>query len=414
MNLLEQFETYLVGGAVRDELLGLTIADRDWVVVGATPEAMLELGFEQIGKEFPCFLHPVTKEEYALARTERKSGSGHTGFVCDFSPDITLEEDLIRRDLSINAMAKASDGTIIDPYGGRQDLQHGILRHVSDAFIEDPLRVLRVARFAARFAPHQFKVNQSTLELMQQLATNGELETLTAERVWKEVSRALTEPVPSEFFQVLKSCHALAAIMPELDELSGVPQPAEHHPEIDTFGHVMLCIDYAKQTFDELIVTFATLLHDLGKGKTPEEEWPRHIKHEFRGVPLVKKVCKRLRTPKEFANLARLVAEHHLKCHTLPQLKPASALKLLEALDAFRKPERVILFSKACESDARGRLGLESREYSSPKLLVQYYRAAQQVATQPLLEQGFQGEALGEEIRQRRVQAIQEIKLSNE
>ncbi len=402
------FPTYLVGGAVRDELLGREVVDKDWVVVGATPEAMLTLGFEQIGKEFPTFLHPVTKDEFALARTERKSGSGHTGFICDFGPETTLEEDLARRDLTVNAIAKADDGTYIDPYGGQADLESKTLRHVSPAFVEDPLRVLRVARFAARFA--DFHVAPETLALMQQLSTSGELRTLTAERVWKEVSRALSEPNPSEFFKVLRACGALKEFLPELDHLFGVPQPEEHHPEIDSGDHTMLAVDYARSAFDELIVTFAVLLHDLGKGVTPVDELPRHIKHEFRGVPLVKEVCARLKVPKEFATIARLVCEHHLKMHTIEQLKPATALKLLEALDAFRKPERIEWFAKACEADARGRLGLENRPYPNRQQLHRYFAAAKAVEIKPLLEAGFEGSALAEQIKAARVQLIAKAK----
>ena len=386
------------------------MADRDWVVIGATPEAMTDLGFEQIGNDFPCFLHPETKEEYSLARTERKSGSGHTGFSVDFHPEITLEEDLIRRDLTINAIAKSASGDIIDPFGGTEDLEKGVLRHVSPAFAEDPLRVLRVARFAARFTQKEFSVDPSTIELMQSLSQSGELDTLTPERVWKELSRALTEPSPSEFFKVLQSCNALEVILPELNKLSGVPQPIEHHPENDTFDHVMLCVDYARHTFDEQIVTFAVLLHDLGKGVTPENEWPKHIRHELGGLPLVKAVCTRLKVPKEFETLAKLVCEHHLKCHTLHQLKASTALKLLEQLDAFRKPERIEWFAKACEADARGRLGLESRPYPNRQLLTDYLVAAKSVDIRPLIEAGYQGEKLGEQIRQLRTKAIEVVK----
>ena len=404
------FDTYLVGGAVRDELLGRPVVDRDWVVIGATPEAMLEQGFQQIGKEFPCFLHPESKEEYALARTEKKSGSGHTGFAVDFNPEITLEEDLIRRDLTINAIAKSSDGELIDPFNGKADLNKGILRHVSAAFVEDPLRVLRVARFAARFQNQGFSVAPETYELMTTLAKSGELNTLTAERVWKELSRALIEDTPSECFKVLKRCGALDLILPELANLSGVPQPAEHHPEIDTFDHVMMCIDFAKAHFDEPIVTFSALLHDLGKGVTPESEWPSHIRHEFNGLPLVDDVCARLKVPKEYATMARLVTEHHLKCHTLHLLKPATVMNLLESLDAFRKPERIALFAKACEADARGRLGFENQASPNTELLEQYYQIAKAVEVQPLVQQGLKGEALGEQLRKNRINAIKSIR----
>jgi tRNA nucleotidyltransferase (CCA-adding enzyme) len=284
---LKGFKAYLVGGAVRDELLGRPVADRDWVVIGASPQQLLSQGFQQIGNDFPCFLHPETKEEYALARTERKTGKGHTGFVCEFGADITLEEDLSRRDLTINAIARTAEGDYIDPYGGRDDLQAGLLRHVSDAFVEDPLRVLRVARFAARFAELGFIVHKDTLSLMRKLVEDGEVSSLTAERIWKEMSRALTESKPSEFFRVLRACGALKIMLPELDALFGVPQPPQHHPEIDTGDHVMLSIDIARQRFDTLIVTWAALMHDLGKGLTPKHEWPKHIRHEIKGVPLV-------------------------------------------------------------------------------------------------------------------------------
>ena len=404
------FETYLVGGAVRDELLGQSVADRDWVVIGATPEAMKALGFEQIGNDFPCFLHPDTKEEYALARTERKSGSGHTGFSVDFHPEITLEEDLIRRDITINAIAKSADGELIDPFNGKADLDAGILRHVSPAFSEDPLRVLRVARFAARFKRRNFRVEKSTIELMQRLSTSGELDTLTPERVWKELFRALTEPTPSEFFRVLQECAALEVILPELHQLIGVPQPVEHHPETDTFDHVMLCVDYARESFDDPIVTFAALLHDLGKGTTPESEWPKHIGHEQRGLPLVQAVSARLKVPKEYEILAKLVCEHHLKSHTLHQLKASTALKLLEQLDAFRKPERIERFAKACEADARGRTGMASNPYPNRQLLADYYLAAKSVGVKPLVKAGYQGKKLGEQIRQHRIKAIDALK----
>ncbi len=298
---------YLVGGAVRDELLGRPVADRDWVVIGATPEVLLEQGYQQIGNDFPCFLHPDTKDEYALARTEKKSGSGHTGFICDFSPQVTLEEDLSRRDLTINAIAKSLEGGYIDPYNGRKDIEDKVLRHVSEAFAEDPLRVLRVARFGARYSELGFQVHPDTLLLMNQLVKQGELATLTPERVWKEMSRALMESRPSEFFRILRQCGALHVLLPELDRLFGIPQPHQHHPEVDTGEHVMLVIDEARQRFNNPIVTWAALMHDLGKGLTPEEQWPRHICHEIKGVPLVEQVCERYRLPKDHRTLAMLV-----------------------------------------------------------------------------------------------------------
>lgn len=401
-----EFETYLVGGAVRDELLGLPVADRDWVVIGATPEDLLEKGFQQIGNDFPCFLHPETRDEYALARTERKSGIGHTGFVCDFGREITLEEDLSRRDLTINAIAKTQDGRFIDPYGGRDDLKTKTLRHVSDAFTEDPLRVLRVARFASRYAKLGFTVHPETLELMRKLVERGELSSLTPERVWKEMSRALSESKPSEFFRVLRNCGALKVILPEVDVLFGIPQPPLHHPEVDTGDHVMLCLDIAKQRFNTLIVTWAVLVHDLGKGKTPREEWPKHIKHEIRGVPLVEAVAKRFKVPKEFGVLGKLVSEHHLRCHKILEMRPGSILRLLEALDAFRRPDRVKQFAQACEADARGRLGFEDREYPNGERLIACSMAAKSVNIKPLLDAGYEGLKLADQIRQLRIKAV--------
>ena len=399
-------KTYLVGGAVRDELLGRPVADRDWVVIGATPEILLEQGYQQIGNDFPCFLHPQTKEEYALARTEKKSGKGYTGFICDFGPEITLEEDLSRRDLTINAIAKSPDGNYIDPYQGMADLENKILRHVSPAFVEDPLRVLRVARFAARYAQLGFSVHPETLALMNQLVEQGELAELTAERVWKEMFRALTEVRPSAFFRVLRQCGALKVLLPELDCLFGIPQPEQHHPEVDTGEHVMLVIDEAKQRFDNPLVTWAALLHDLGKGLTPKDEWPRHIRHEIKGVPLVEQVCQRYKVPKDFKALAMLVSEHHLRCHILLDMKAKSVFRLLEVLDGVRRPERVIYFSQTCEADARGRTGLSDRDYPQSELLVRCNHAARSVDIKPLLEQGYQGLQLAEHIRRLRITEV--------
>jgi len=401
-----EFDTYLVGGAVRDELLGLPVADRDWVVIGATPEDLLDKGFQQIGCVFPCFLHPETREEYALARTERKSGVGHTGFVCDFGRETTLEEDLSRRDLTINAIAKTSDGQYIDPFGGRDDLKAGTLRHVSDAFSEDPLRVLRLARFAARYAELGFTVHPETMALMRRLVRSRELLSVSPERIWKEMSRALSESKPSEFFRVLRTCGALKEILPEVDVLFGIPQPPAHHPEVDTGDHVMLCLDIARQQFNHLIVTWAVLVHDLGKGITPRDEWPKHIKHEVRGVPLVEAVSKRLKVPKEFGVLGKLVSEHHLRCHKIFEMRPGSILRLLEALDVFRRPDRARQFAQACEADARGRLGMEEREYPNGELLLACAMVAKAVDIKPLLEAGYEGGRLADQIRQRRIGAI--------
>lgn len=401
---------YLVGGAVRDELLGRSVSDRDWVVTGATPEILITQGYQQIGNEFPCFLHPDTKEEYALARTERKTGKGHTGFICDFGPEITLEEDLSRRDLTINAIAKSPDGDYVDPYGGRKDLEAGVLRHVSDAFAEDPLRVLRVARFAARYAELGFQVHPSTLALMQQLVEAGEVAELTAERVWKEMSRALTEPRPSEFFRTLRACGALEVLLPEVDKLFGVPQPPKHHPEVDTGEHIMMVIDTARQHFNQPLVTFAGLLHDLGKGVTPEDQWPKHIKHEINGLEPVEAVCERFKIPKDYRALALIVTEHHLRCHRILDARGKVILRLLEAVDAFRRPERLQFFVQACEADARGRGEMQDNDYPQAAFLIGCAAAARQINIKPLLEKGYQGKKLAEQIRRLRIKAIAQFR----
>lgn len=362
-------QTYLVGGAVRDKLLGLPVKDRDWVVVGASLDDMLAQNFRQVGKDFPVFLHPESKEEYALARTERKIGPGHRGFDFDSSASVTLEEDLIRRDLTINAIAETETGELIDPYGGRDDIENRVLRHTSDAFVEDPLRVLRVARFAARFHHMGFKVAPETMLLMMQIVQAGELETLTSERVWNELELALTYQTPAEFVRILRECGALAVILPEVDNLFGVPQPEKYHPEIDTGEHILLCLNQASDLTDDAAVMYATLVHDVGKGLTPPEKWPSHIGHEKSGLRLLEELEQRLPVPKEFAALARLVCEHHTKLHRVQELKPSTALGLIESLDAIRRPERLDKFLSACEADARGRTGLESRDYPQREYL---------------------------------------------
>lgn len=356
-------ETYLVGGAVRDKLMGLPVKDRDWVVVGATVEEMLALNYKQVGKDFPVFLHPETKEEYALARTERKVAPGHTGFEICSDPTVTLLEDLERRDLTINAIAETPDGEIIDPLGGRNDLHDRILRHVSDAFTEDPLRVLRVARFASRFQRMGFIVAERTKRYMRYITASGELDTLVPERIWKELDLSLKTYGPFRFLEVLRDCDALKIILPEVDKLFGVPQPEQHHPEIDTGKHIILCMKEARKLTDDPAVLYATLVHDVGKGLTPEEEWPRHIGHEKRGLDALKDIERRLPVPKDYARLARLVCEHHTKLHRVQELRPQTLLKLLDSLDAFRRPDTVDRFLLACEADARGRTGLEQREY---------------------------------------------------
>lgn len=360
-------KTYIVGGAVRDRLLGLPGADRDHVVVGATPDDMVALGYQPVGRDFPVFLHPVTHEEYALARTERKSGRGYKGFTVYAAPEVTLEEDLIRRDLTINAMAEDEAGQLIDPYGGQRDLAARTFRHVSDAFAEDPVRILRVARFAARFA--EFSVAPDTLALMRQMVEAGEVDALVPERVWQELARGLMEATPSRMFAVLRDCGALAKLLPELDRLFGVPQPPEHHPEVDTGVHVMLVVDWAASQNFTLPVRFAALTHDLGKGVTPPEYWPRHHGHEAKSVELVRVMSERLRVPADCRDLALAVARDHGNAYRAAELRPATLVELFERVDAFRRPERFEQFLQACECDFRGRPGYETRPFPAPGYL---------------------------------------------
>jgi tRNA nucleotidyltransferase (CCA-adding enzyme) len=374
-------QAYVVGGAVRDELLGLPVQDRDWVVVGATPEQMVAQGFRPVGKDFPVFLHPETQEEYALARTERKTAPGYHGFVFHTSPDVKLEDDLVRRDLTINAMARAEDGSIVDPYGGQKDLQGRIFRHVSSAFAEDPVRILRLARFAARFPA--FRVAEATNDLMRKMVEDGEVDALVPERVWQELSRGLMEHKPSRMFDVLRDCGALARILPELDALWGVPQPPLHHPEVDTGVHMMLVIDYAAERGFELPVRFAALMHDLGKGRTPEEHWPKHHGHEGMGPRLIKELSGRLRVPTDCRDLAVMTAREHGNVSRAPELRPNTIVTLFERCDAFRKPERFAQMLLASECDARGR-GHEThemryRDYPQGPYLLQALAAARGV-----------------------------------
>lgn len=367
---------YLVGGAVRDSLLGRSGSDRDYVVVGATVDQMLALGYRPVGKDFPVFLHPETGEEYALARTERKSGKGYKGFTVYAAPDVTLEEDLQRRDLTLNAMALPIDdlkpSALIDPWGGAQDIASRTLRHVSPAFREDPLRVLRVARFAARFAGLGFGIADSTMNLMREMTVSGELEHLVAERSWREIDTALGEEKAPVFFQVLRNCGALAVLIPELDTLFGVPQTAQWHPEIDTGIHSLMVLEQACKISKDKAVRFAALMHDLGKGETEPSQWPRHIGHEHKGIAVINRLCERLRTPAEYMTLARLASEFHTHCHRALELRPATLLTLFESLDAFRRAERLEKFLHVCEADARGRSGFELQAYPQ----ADYLRAA--------------------------------------
>lgn len=399
-------QVYLVGGAVRDRLLGRPVKERDWVVVGASPEELERQGFVPVGREFPVFLHPETHEEYALARLERKVAPGYRGFTTQFSPDVTLEEDLRRRDLTINAMAQTAAGDIVDPYGGRRDLEARLLRHVSESFIEDPVRVLRVARFAARYAALGFRVAQETVALMRGMTASGELAALVPERVWQETERALGEPRPDVFFETLRECGALQVIFPELAALYGVPQPPQWHPEIDTGIHVMLALRYAAVTQASTTVRFAVLMHDLGKALTSPERWPSHRGHEEGGVPVIEALCARLKVPNAFRELAVLTARHHAVVHRAAELRPATVLKLLETTDAFRRPERFEEMLAACEADARGRTGLEAQPYPQRE----YLRRARAVAAAVTLDEkerhGLGGPAIGEKMREKRLAAI--------
>jgi len=404
-------KTYLVGGAVRDRLLSVgsdkrVHADRDWVVVGSTVQAMLDSGFQQVGRDFPVFLHPKTKEEHALARTERKTGPGHTGFSFNADPSVTLEEDLARRDLTINAIADDGDGNLTDPYGGQQDIENRVLRHVSAAFSEDPLRVLRVARFAARFAHLGFTIAPETHELMMKMSKSGELDNLVAERIWQEMEKALKEGSPAVFFKVLRDCGALLSIAPEVDALFGVPQPAQHHPEVDTGVHILMCLEQAAKLSDDPVVRFATLTHDLGKGTTNKDQWPRHIGHEKRSVALVKKLCERLRVPKRYTNVARLTCEFHTHCHRAAELRPDTMLRLFESLDAYRRPEQMRQFLLACEADARGRTGFEERDYPQAALLQHAFEASTTISTAEIAAACAQPDSIKSAIQNAREQAI--------
>lgn len=402
---------YLVGGAVRDRLLGIAVKDRDYVVVGTTPEAMLQAGYKAVGKDFPVFLHPQTYEEYALARTERKTGPGYHGFAFHADPSVTLEDDLRRRDLTINAIAEDESGALIDPFGGARDLEAKILRHVSPAFAEDPVRVLRVARFAARYAQRGFRVAEETLALMQQMVKSGEVDHLVPERVWAETQKALREATPSAFLRALRDCDALRVLFPEIDALYGVPQRAEFHPEIDTGIHTEMVVDMAARIAPgDAQIGYAALVHDLGKALTPQDVLPRHIGHEQRGLAPVAAVSERLKVPADYAALAALVCKLHLLAHTAQELKPATVVGLFEQLDAFRRPERVEQFLLVCEADKRGRLGLSESPYPTGAYLRQAFAAAKAITAQAFVARGLQGTAIGEAMREARVEAIAALK----
>ena len=410
----------MVGGAVRDALLGLPVQDRDWVVVGSTPEELVARGFLPVGKDFPVFLHPTTKEEYALARTERKTARGYHGFEVYASPDVTLEQDLARRDITINSIAacaridwsttpfESDFGALIDPFGGQKDIQTKVLRHVTDAFREDPVRILRVARFAARFA--NFSVAPETMQLMKDMVTHGEADALVAERVWQELSRGLMQAKPSRMFEVLRECGALERLLPEVNRLWGVPQRAEYHPEVDTGVHLMMVLDMAAQLDAPLTVRFACLMHDLGKGTTPADVLPKHIGHELRSAKLSKKVCERLRVPVDCRELADVVAMEHGNIHRSSELGAAALVRLLERCDAFRKPQRFADVLLACECDARGRLGLQESAYPQRQRLADVLKVAQSVVTSVIAEaaqaEGLDGKKIGERVHAARVAAV--------
>ncbi|WP_318478836.1 multifunctional CCA addition/repair protein [Photobacterium leiognathi] len=399
-------QTYLVGGAVRDTLLGLTVTDKDWVVVGTTPEAMLAAGFEQIGSDFPVFLHPKTKQEHALARTERKSGHGYTGFVCYSAPDVTLEQDLLRRDLTINAIAQAPNGELIDPYHGQQDITDKVLRHVSPAFAEDPLRVLRVARFAARFAHLGFTVAPETMALMQEMVVSGELASLTPERVWKEWEKSLSSDDPQMFLTVLRQCGALAIVMPEIDALFGVPQPEKWHPEIDCGIHTLLVAKKAAELSADKTIRFAAQVHDLGKALSPKDDLPHHKMHCRDGIKPIKALCQRLRVPNEYRDLALLVCEQHTKIHHAEEMRADTFIKIFDQIDAWRKPERVAQLATCCRADARGRTHFEQTPYPQADIFQAIFAIAQQVDVKAIVAAGFKGAEIREQLAAKRIEAV--------
>ena len=407
------FHVYLVGGAVRDQLLNLPVKDRDWVIVGATPQTLIDLGYQQVGKDFPVFLHPQSKEEYALARTERKSGQGYTGFICDFSADIPLEQDLIRRDLTINAMAQDLQGNLYDPYHGADDLRQRILRHVSPAFVEDPLRVLRVARFAARYHHLGFTIAPETLQLMQTLTQQGELQHLTAERVWAETEKALNEKNPEIYFETLRQVGALAVLFPELDALYGVPNPAKYHPEIDSFVHTMMVLQQATLLSEQVdchksAVRFAAICHDLGKARTPKSNWPHHHGHEKLGITPTRNLCKRLKVPSYYQQLAELTCEYHTHIHKIVELRPETVVKLFNTFDVWRKPLRFMEFLLVCFADTRGRKGFEHSQYPQQEFALALYQAALKVDIQSIIAAGFEHKAIRDQLNRGRIFAVKQ------
>jgi tRNA nucleotidyltransferase (CCA-adding enzyme) len=403
-------QVYLVGGAVRDALLGLQVKERDWVVVGSTREELLRLGYREVGRDFPVFLHPDTHEEYALARRERKTAPGYRGFTVEFGPEVTLEEDLARRDLTINAIAQASDGALFDPFGGKRDIESRVLRHVSAAFIEDPVRVLRLARFGARFAPLGFRIDPETMSLTRSMVARQEVDALVAERVWQETEKALREPAAGTFFEVLRECGALARIYPELDALFGVPQPPQWHPEIDTGVHTLMVLAQAVKLSPETRVRFAALVHDLGKGATPPAEWPSHRGHEERSVALIESLAARLRIPGDYRELALIVARYHGIVHRAFELKPKTVVNFLEHSDAIRRPERFAQALLACEADSRGRSGWETRPYPQRDYLLAAREAAASIKPSASEIAARSGARIAEQLHRRRLEAVAAVR----
>ncbi|NIL94615.1 MAG: multifunctional CCA addition/repair protein [Woeseiaceae bacterium] len=406
-------QVYLVGGAVRDERLGLPVQERDWCVVGATPDELLDKGFKRVGKDFPVFLHPETGEEYALARTERKTAAGYHGFAFDTSPDVTIEEDLARRDFTINALAVSEDGELIDPHGGLDDLENLLIRHVSDAFVEDPVRILRAAKFAARFAQLGFRIAPATRDLMRNMVNDGEADALVPDRVWKETESALAGPDPQLYFEALRACSALRVVFPEVDALFGVPQPVKWHPEIDTGLHTMMVVEQAARLSDDIEVRFAALVHDLGKGTTSPSDLPSHPGHEQRGRKLIRDMCERLPVPRACRDLGLLAAEYHTHCHRALELRNDTIVKLLEKTDAFRRPGRFTQFLTACEADARGRTGFESRQYPQAAHLRAAFAAASAIDAAAIAADN-DGEVVATAIRDARINAVADVRGSSQ
>ena len=405
-------QVYLVGGAVRDEQLGIPVKERDWCVVGATPDELLDLGYKPVGKDFPVFLHPKTNEEYALARMERKTAVGYHGFSFNTDSSVTIEEDLSRRDLTINAIAKDTDGKLIDPFGGLDDIAHGLIRHVSDAFAEDPVRILRAAKFAARFASRNFRIAPETRDLMRQMVSAGEADALVPDRVWKETQEALAGPDPRVFFEALRACRALKVLYPEIDALFGVPQPPKWHPEVDTGLHTMMVLEQATEISADLEVRFAALVHDLGKATTKREDWPSHPGHELRGKEIIKAMSTRLPLPRACRDLGALVSEFHTHCHRASELRDKTMVKVLERTDAFRRPERFEQFLLACKADARGRTSFENSDYPQADLMREAFSAAAAVDSASIAAE-HEAADIPEAIRRARIEAVAECRRSN-